>query len=576
MIGNIDNAVRQDKTISRWYTIAMSTAFIASIATCIILAFITVNYIRTTILSNQRELELAELKKAVTSRPGDEDALSEIRRLDLQFRENWFYRLDFTQKGGLLLLFSVIIMLAGFKTADTLRKKMPSPGPAADKLKEQIRDARYSRWVLISGLGIIFVWGLLLWLSSPIDFSKTKTILLSFPSVEQVRNWPVFRGPSGEGIVADINVPEKWDVKTNQGIVWKAKVPLPGKNSPIVWNDRIFLSGADPNEQKVFCFDRVSGNLIWTGDVNVPPLKENQKRLKLEDDIGYAPSTMTTDGRSVYAIFPTGVVVCFDFTGNKLWEKNLGRPDNRYGYACSLVMFQNLLLIQFDQGAEEDNKSMLIAMDGSTGNIAWQKKRPVGCSWATPIIINHKGKYQLITLSEPWVIAYNPADGTDLWKAKCLTGDVSVSPSYSNGLVYIIEPHTRLLAIRPDGSGDVTETHIAWETRETTPETSSIISSEKYVFMLMGDLTLGCFSTADGAKLWQKDMNQFFQASPSLIGDKLYLLNEKGIMFIVEAEGSGYKELAKNELGEQCFASPAFVGGRIYIRSKENLFCIGK
>jgi outer membrane protein assembly factor BamB len=407
------------------------------------------------------------------------------------------------------------------------------------------------------------------------NYFRVTMLLPSFPSNEQILNWPRFRGYSGVGIVADTNVPQKWDGKTGLGILWKTELPLPGKNSPIVWNDRIFLSGADPNQQRVYCFDAATGNILWTGDVNIPPLKADQKALNLGAEISYAPSTMTTDGQRVYAIFPNGVVGCFDFIGKKVWVKDLGRPNNIYAHACSLLMFQNLLLIQLDQGTAKKPKSALLAIDGPTSNIAWQKKRPVGSSWATPIIINAAGKYQLITCSDPWVIAYNPVDGAELWRVKCLSGDVVVSPIYSNGLVFVFEPEERLIAIRPDGSGDVTASHISWTIQITTPSICSPISNSDYIFAVLGDLSLGCFRALDGTKIWEKDMKQYFQASLSLAGDKLYLLNEKGNMFILEA-GAQYKELAKNELGEDCFASPAFVYGRIYIRSNKHLFCIGE
>ena len=572
---SIDEILKHSKNASRCYSVAISTAILAAAVTCIILALIFANHIRTTTLLNQRETDLARLKSQMNTKSGDESILSQIRQMDLQYRQSWFYRLDFTQKGGYLLLGSVVIMLISFKLADTINKKMPSPAPAADGLKEQILQAKFSRRALISGMAIVTVGALILYQTARIDFGRSESVMPSFPSDEQIRNWPRFRGAGGTGIIADINVPQKWDGKTEQGILWKTELPLPGKSSPIVWNDRIFLSGADPNQQHIYCFDTVTGSILWTGDVNVPPLKSDQKPLKLGDDVTYAPSTMTTDGQRVYAIFPTGMVGSFDLAGRKIWEKDLGRPDNMYGYACSLLMFQNLLLVQFDQGTEEEPKSEMLAIDGSTGNFAWRKKRPVGSSWATPIVINHQGKYQLITLGNPLVIAYNPADGMELWRAKCLSGDIAASPIYANGLVFAIEPDKRLNAIRPDGKGDVTKTHIVWSVEVTTPSIASPLSNGKSIFLLMGDLSLGCFNASDGAGLWQKDMGKFFQASPSLAADKLYLLNEKGEMFIVEA-GTEYKELAKNQLGEDCFASPAFVNGRIYIRSEKHLFCIGE
>jgi outer membrane protein assembly factor BamB len=572
---NINEILKDSSFANRCYTIAISTAVLSALAACIILVLIFANNIKTSSLLKQQENELAKLRKQANIKSGDKDILSQIRRLDLQYRQDMFSSLNFNRKGSFLFLGSVVIMLIGLKLTNTIRKYLPSPEPAVDSLKEQIRQAKYSRLALISGSVIIAFGGLILYQSAPVNFTGTGTTISVFPPAEQLRNWPRFRGAYGNGIVSDTNVPLKWDGKTRQGIVWKKEIPLPGKNSPVVWNDRIFLSGADPNRQHIYCFDAATGNILWTGDVNVPTLKPNQKPLKLGEDVTYAPSTMATDGQRVYAIFPTGMVGSLDFAGRKVWEKDLGRPDSMYGYACSLAMFENLLLVQFDQGKEEEPKSEMMAIDGSTGNFVWRKKRPVGSSWATPIVINHQGKSQLLTLGNPWVIAYNPADGTELWRAKCLSGDIAASPIYANGLVFVIEPDKKLIAIRPDGKGDVTNTHIAWSIEVTTPSIASPVGNGKFVFLLMGDLNLGCFNASDGTELWHKDMGKFFQASPSLAGDKIYLLNEKGEMFIVEA-GTEYKELAKNQLGEDCFASPAFVNGHIYIRSDKYLFCIGE
>jgi len=174
----------------------------------------------------------------------------------------------------------------------------------------------------------------------------------------------------------------------------------------------------------------------------------------------------------------------------------------------------------------------------------------------------------------PWVISYDPADGTELWRVNCLGADIAPSPIFAGGLVFVIEPHMKTVAIRPDGRGDVTETHIAWKI-DGGPDICSPVGNDELIFLLSSDGYLSCYKTDDGVRLWEQDMKDYFQASPSLVGDKLYLLSEEGVMFIVEAAGE-HKEPAKNELGEKCFASPAFTDGRIYIRGKENLYCIGK
>ena len=146
---------------------------------------------------------------------------------------------------------------------------------------------------------------------------------------------------------------------------------------------------------------------------------------------------------------------------------------------------------------------------------------------------------------------------------------------FGAGLVFVIEPYAKLVAIRPDGRGDVTKTHIAWSMEENAPDICSPVSNGKLIFLLTIDGLLSCYRVVDGKKLWEEDLRVDFYTSASLVGDRLYLLSEKGVMFIVEA-GTQYKQIGTCELGENCYASPAFGNGRIYIRGETNLYCIGK
>jgi len=574
MTANSDSTSRTSGAANQWYASAASTAIVGAVFSLIILVLLVSNFIRSSIVQARREQELINQKMEIQKSPANEQLLARIRRLDLQYRQNLIRELDFTRKGAYLLLGSVVITLIGFKSASVLKKRMSMPQPAADRLAEQVREAKFSRFAVTAGIVILGFGALLLAVRPEIAFFETKQMDTSIPSPEQIsKNWPRFRGPEGLGISAYTNVPDHWDGKTGEGILWKTEVPLAGMNSPVVWEDRVFLSGGDPNSLEVYCFDAFDGRLLWTGSVRHLSLKESEEPLDIMEETGYAAPTVATDGRRVYAIFATGVVGSFDFEGNKIWEKDLGIPDNMYGYACSLAMFENLLLIQYDQGAVEDGKSVFIALESFSGRRIWETKRPVASSWTSPIVTQINERYQLITGSNPWVIAYNPADGTELWRADCLGADVAPSPVYANGLIFAVEPHMKTVAIRPDGSGDVTETHIAYKI-DFAPDICSPVGNDELIFLLSSDGYLCCFKTEDGTKLWEKELREYFQASPSLVGDKLYLLGEEGVMFIVEA-GPEYKEAMKFELGEKCFASPAFADGRIYIRGEKNLYCIG-
>jgi outer membrane protein assembly factor BamB len=529
---------------------------------------------RSRMVGTPNEAKLVDLRTEIRNDPNNEQLLSRMREFDAENRRQRIRALDLSHKGSYLLLVGLVVFIISLRIAVEFKKRQPAPQPKPDQLKEQTCSTRLSRWTMGIGLLILGSSAAFLATREKIDFAKAGSAGTSSFSMEDVaKNWASFRGLNGAGISAYTNVPSRWDGKTSQGILWKTEIPLPGNNSPVVWNDRIFLSGADPNNRQVFCFDTSTGRLLWKGDV-LGLTKKNEKPLEMSKETGYAAPTVATDGRRVYAIFPTGDLGCFDFNGKKVWEQNLGRPDNSYGYASSLAMYKNLLLIQYDQGAVEDEKSNLIALDGFSGRIAWQTKRPVGNSWSSPIVAKIGEQFQVITCADPWVIGYNPADGTEIWRANCLNGDIAPSPVYANGLVFAIAPYSKLVAIKADGKGDVTKTNIVWVNEEGGPDICSPLSNGKFVFLMATEGLMQCFNVSDGKKVWEKDFQEYFLASPSLVGDKLYLLSEKGIMYIAEA-GSEYKQLAKCELGEKCHASPAFADGRIYIRGVKNLYCIG-
>jgi outer membrane protein assembly factor BamB len=586
---NIDKTSKNTETTNPWYRSAVRTAIVCAAFSLIVLAFFVTNYVRGRIIDAKWEIQSENLKIELRRNPDDKQLLLRIRQLDLQFRQHRIRRLDFSRKGSYLLFGSVVIMLIALKCAGTFKKKVPVPQLPGDRRSEQLRQAAMARWAVTAGLAVLGSGTLILAMSTDIDFGGTGAAVASYPSAEQIsENWPSFRGPGGLGISAYTNVPADWNGKTGDGILWKTKVPLPGNSSPVIWGDRVFLSGGDPNELQVYCFDTVSGRLLWTEDVTRAPLKSDEEPFEVMESTGFAAPTVVTDGRRVYAIFATGDIGSFDFNGKRIWTRSLGIPDSSYGYASSLAMYRNLILIQYDQGGPDDGISRLIALDGFSGQTVWETKRPVPNSWSSPIVTKVGDQFQLITCGDPWVIAYDPAKGTELWRAKCLYGDIAPSPTYANGLVFAIEPYSKLVAIRPDGRGDVTETHIAWSTEEGGPDICSPVSNGELIFLLATEGFLTCYKVADGKMLWEQDLRENFMASPSLVpapasddasrgsgGDKLYLLTEEGVMFIVQA-GPEYKELTRCELGEKCHASPAFADGRIYIRGLENLYCIGK
>lgn len=265
------------------------------------------------------------------------------------------------------------------------------------------------------------------------------------------KNWPRFRGPNGLGISFYTNIPTSWNGKTGEGILWKSEVPLPGENSPIIWGDRIFLAGADREKREVYCFDADSGDLLWRKSVDNISSESDYRQLRETSVL--AASTSATDGKRIFTIFANGDIFCHDLEGNSLWSKCVGPIKNAYGHASSLLVYQDLLMVQIDQAFEDDGLSKILALRTSDGEMVWNTKRPVPSSWATPIVIDTGKREEIITCGNPWVIAYNPLTGKELWKTACLGGEVTLSPVYSDGLVYVANAMALCVAIRPGGPG---------------------------------------------------------------------------------------------------------------------------
>ncbi|MBN2270643.1 MAG: PQQ-binding-like beta-propeller repeat protein, partial [Sedimentisphaerales bacterium] len=388
MVSPDNNDSRKVLGASLWYQAALSSALIGAVFSIIILTLIAANYVRGRVYESRIEKRLEALRIEIGKDSVDKQALTdEIRLLDIEFRQSRLPRADFTRMGAYLLLAALVVFALGFKWADTLKRKTQIPKPQHADSGEQVRQAALTRWAIAAALVLAGAVVLILVLIPHVDFRTTGAVDTSYPTQQEIRrNWHRFRGPEGAGITADANTPDQWDVKSSRGILWKTKVPVKGNNSPIVWGDRVFLSGGDPNFLSVFCFDAASGNLLWTGDVKRTMPKSKDEEFDVMEDTGYASSSMATDGKRVYAIFITGDLACFDFSGRNIWTKSLGIPDNVYGYAASLDVFKNMVIVQNDQGDAESGQSRMLAFDGASGRLVWEAKRPVANSWCSPIV----------------------------------------------------------------------------------------------------------------------------------------------------------------------------------------------
>ena len=533
------------------------------------------------------------MKAALHENPANDELRQQLRYLDQALRDDYFRRRAFAAVGGVLLLAGVAVTLIAATRAAVLNRPVPTPETLDPPTDVETALARLARWG-IAGMGValaVTAAGLSIAYRSPIaewdeaaavthaDATDTATTAVPAgyppPSREDIEAaWPRFRGPYGNGISAFTNVPKEWDAAAGKNIRWKTEVPLPGNSSPIVWKDRVFLTGADADRRAVFCFDADSGNLLWQAEVPGTPHSKAEPP-EVMDDTGFAAPTPVTDGRHVFAFFANGDLAAFDFDGKLAWSHSFGIPENVYGHAASLAMHEGLLFVQIDQGHQgPEEKSRLYAMNAATGAITWEVKRPVPNSWTTPIVVEHDGRWQIITAADPWVIAYNPADGTELWRVKCLRGDCGPSPVLAGGLVQIGNEYCQWSAIRADGTGDVTETHIAWTAEDGLPDACSPLATDELVILMPATGYFTGLDAKTGEMLWEVEFDEHFTSSPSLVGDLVYLFDKEGGSWIGRPTQEGCEKVSEASLGEPCVTSPAFQDGRIYIRGKVHLFCI--
>lgn len=560
---------------------------IAAAFTLLVSLLMLVGYLSTGTLDPLKSPGLKELKEKLRLNPADEQMKQRIRELDLQLRSRYFRQLSQSASGVYLLLGGATVFILTASQCAQYRKQPPMPKPQTAGRGDPAQAAKLARWS-VAGAGAA-VAGLLLVLglergtavSERIGGDNTASasqggVTPATPDVATAddlrRNWLRFRGPGGSGISGVTNLPTSWDAKTGSGVAWKIPAPAPGFNSPIIWGDRFFFSGGDAAKREVFCLAVANGQILWRQAVaNLPggPAKAQE----IPETTGYAASSMATDGRRVYVIFATGDVAAFSLDGKPVWSKSFGPLKNPYGYASSLATWRDRLILLLDQGESEDGKSKLYALDGRTGQVVWQTPRKVGSSWASPITFEGAGQSQVVALSIPWAISYDLTNGRELWRVECLSGEVTPSPVFAADLVYVPSPSDKLLAIRPDGHGDVTKTHVAWTTEENVPDVTSPVSNGELLFTLTTPGVLTCFDAKDGKKQWEHDFEMECLSSPSLAENRLYLFGQKGTAIIASA-GRQFKELFRTEMGDIFHASPAFTQDAIILRGTTNVWCL--
>lgn len=423
-------------------------------------------------------------------------------------------------------------------------------------------------------------------------------------------DWPSFRGPNASGISEHQNLPEHWNGVTGENIKWKIRIPGLAHSSPIIWGEQLFVTSAisrrpgatfkhglygegdastDLSVQKwvVYCVDKKTGKTLWESIAyeGAPKEKRHVKNT-------YASSTPATDGKHVIAFFGSQGLYCFDINGKLIWRKDLGvlnvgaynAPEFEWGTASSPIIYNNKVIVQCDTSKED----FILALDIDSGATLWRTDREELPSWGTPNIYPGTRRVELVTNGSSFIRGYDPETGKELWRLGGSSHITAPTPIFKDDLIVVgsgRRPEAPIFVIRAGASGDITlpvgsttSKDIAWSMQQRGPymPTPLIYGSNLYVLSNQG--VLDCYDLRSGRELYRRRIEHQgggFSSSPVAADRRIYLSGEDGDIFVVRA-GDEFQLLSTNPMGERLMATPAFSGGKMYVRGEKSLFAIGR
>lgn len=549
------------------------------------------------------ETGVMETLKELNDANGDNELLEQqIRELDLLSRKAYFVK-EGQLKVGLYLLLGMAAVLAVclnlyFKETKNLPEKEFDP---IDEWMIKSRARKYIGWAAVAALlvGIGFVGfqhmdfkGLLArssgelgsasdTLASQDSLNSQLSAVNSQLSTDSVKGEEVdsaevddgmpelkiasraFRGNNSSATSSARGIATSWNLSAKKNILWQSSIPKHGYNSPVITGRNVFITGADAKARELYCYDVWTGELKWT--VKADGIAGSPGSMpKVNADTGLAASTVATNGEVVCAIFATGDVICADMEGKRLWAKNIGLPDNHYGYASSPVMYGNTLIIQY----QNNSNAQILALNAKTGATVWSKKGNDKISWSSPIIATLGGKSALVVMGNPAITAYNPNNGAEMWRVECMSGEVGSSPASAGGVVFGASEYAKCVAI--DGATGET----LWEASDYLPECSSLAATKDLVFCATSYGMVCAYDTKTGEVKKEHDLTTPFYSSPVVVDGKVYLFSNSGKVYIFSA--STFDLITAFETGEKTFATPAFTDGMMIVRTDKSLYCVKK
>lgn len=420
-------------------------------------------------------------------------------------------------------------------------------------------------------------------------------------------NWPSFRGQNAKGIAEKFSTPVSWDVESSKNIKWKTPIPGLGHSSPIIWDNRIFVTTAisgkkDPelkvglygnikpvddetvHQWRLYCLDKKSGKILWeqTAHKGGPKVPRHPKST-------HANSSPATDGKHVVAFFGSEGLYCYDMNGKLLWKKDFGVldsgffsvPSAQWGFASSPVIHDGVVIVQCDVL----RVAFLAALDIKTGKEIWRTPREDYPTWSTPTIHVGDKRTQVIVNGFKHIGGYDFKTGKELWKISG-GGDIPVpTPVVAHGLVFINSAHGRLspiYAIKLDAKGDISlqardtsNESIVWSIRRGGAYIQTPLIYGEYLYNLRGNGSLGCYRAKTGELVYREKLGNMasFSASGVAADGKLYFSSEQGDIFVVKA-GPDFEVLGTNAMKDICMATPAISEGNLFLRTLHYLVAV--
>lgn len=552
------------------------------------------------------ESDVMETLKQLNESNGDNAELAgQIRELDLLSRKAYFTQESHLKTGAWILCAMAVVIGVSLRMYYKDTKNLPEKdfNPIDDWLTKS-RARRYIGWgagslAAASVLLAIFSSGTVRgWMNSmgsdepvaandsvaaadtassvavaetvAVDTLKADSTLLadaeeapdSFPTPKLTSN--AFRGNNSSGHSSARGIPTSWNLKSGKNVLWQKPIPKHGYNSPVVNGRNIFLTGADATARELYCYDLWTGELRWT--VKADGISGSPSSMpSVTADTGLAASTVATNGKQVCAIFATGDVICADMDGKRLWAKNLGVPDNHYGFASSLIIYGNELIIQYDNNAN----AKLIALSVANGNQLWSKSRKDKIAWSSPIIAKAGGQQAVIVMGNPAITAYSASNGAELWRVECMSGEVGSSPCFANGVVYGASEYATCVAINAE-TGET-----LWEAGDCLPECSSPVATKDLLYVATSYGAVCAYNTEDGSVVKQHELSTPFYSSPVIADGKVWLFSNSGKCFIFST-GKDFSLITSFDTGEKTFATPAFTDGMMVVRTDKSLYVVRK